>query len=85
MSTISTSTVPGAPSHSAARLEVVNPATEQVWGSDPDADGAREEIFGPVVSVLSYGTVDEAVEIANGTGYGLGGIVFSADPRLRWR
>jgi aldehyde dehydrogenase (NAD+) len=40
---------------------------------------AREEIFGPVLSILRYETVDEAVAIANGTGYGLGGIVFSAD------
>ena len=32
---------------------------------------AREEIFGPVVSILGYNTVDEAVEIANDTEYGL--------------
>jgi aldehyde dehydrogenase (NAD+) len=41
---------------------------------------AREEIFGPVITVLPYDDVDEAVEIANGTGFGLGGIVFSAEP-----
>jgi len=41
---------------------------------------AREEIFGPVLTVLRYDTVDEAVAVANGTGYGLGGIVFSSDP-----
>ncbi|NJC73054.1 aldehyde dehydrogenase family protein [Planosporangium thailandense] len=46
----------------------------------PDMRVAREEIFGPVVTVLRYDTVDEAVQIANGTGYGLGGIVFSSDP-----
>ena len=40
----------------------------------------REEIFGPVITILRYETLDEAVEIANGTGFGLGGIVFSADP-----
>ena len=49
-------------------------------GVTPDMRVAREEIFGPVVSVLSYDTLDEAVEIANGTRYGLGGIVFSTDP-----
>lgn len=40
---------------------------------------AREEIFGPVVTVQPYGTVDEAVDLANSTPFGLGGIVFSAD------
>jgi aldehyde dehydrogenase (NAD+) len=36
---------------------------------------AREEIFGPVLSILGYGTVDEAVEIANDTEYGLAAYV----------
>jgi aldehyde dehydrogenase (NAD+) len=45
----------------------------------PDMRIAREEIFGPVVTVLRYHTVDEAVEMANSTGFGLGGLVFSAD------
>jgi aldehyde dehydrogenase (NAD+) len=45
----------------------------------PSMRVAREEIFGPVVTVLRYGDVDEAVAIANGTGFGLGGIVFSSD------
>jgi aldehyde dehydrogenase (NAD+) len=40
---------------------------------------AREEIFGPVVSVIEYGTEDEAVAIANDSEYGLGGAVFTAD------
>ncbi|WP_449282758.1 aldehyde dehydrogenase family protein [Leucobacter sp.] len=40
---------------------------------------AREEIFGPVVTIQPYETVEEAVEIANSTPFGLGGIVFSAD------
>ncbi|GAA4287892.1 aldehyde dehydrogenase family protein [Georgenia daeguensis] len=40
---------------------------------------AREEIFGPVLSVLRYEGVDQAVELANDTTFGLGGIVFSAD------
>ncbi|MDB5451580.1 MAG: aldehyde dehydrogenase, partial [Caulobacteraceae bacterium] len=34
---------------------------------------AREEIFGPVLSILAYDTEDEAVAIANDTVYGLGG------------
>jgi aldehyde dehydrogenase (NAD+) len=37
---------------------------------------AQEEIFGPVLVVLSYGDVDEALAIANGTQYGLAGGVF---------
>jgi aldehyde dehydrogenase (NAD+) len=35
----------------------------------------KEEIFGPVLSVMSYETEDEAVEIANNTSYGLAGYV----------
>ena len=46
-------------------------------------DGARlvrEEQFGPVVPVLRYKRIDEAVARANDTTYGLGGTVWSADP-----
>src|SRR5215207_838727 len=48
-------------------------------GVRPDATIAQEEIFGPVLSVLPYSGEDEAVEIANGTPYGLSGAVFSGD------
>jgi aldehyde dehydrogenase (NAD+) len=41
---------------------------------------AREEIFGPVLSILNYETEDEAVEIANDTPFGLAGFVQSSDP-----
>ena len=40
---------------------------------------AREEIFGPVLSILAYASEDEAVEIANDTPYGLSGCVASGD------
>jgi betaine-aldehyde dehydrogenase len=40
---------------------------------------AREEIFGPVLSVIPYGDVDEAVSIANDSNYGLSGTVWSTD------
>jgi acyl-CoA reductase-like NAD-dependent aldehyde dehydrogenase len=40
---------------------------------------AREEIFGPVLSVLRYDTVDQAVAIANDTEYGLSAGVWSRD------
>jgi aldehyde dehydrogenase (NAD+) len=41
---------------------------------------AREEIFGPVLSILTYRDEDHAVEIANDTAYGLHAYVFSSDP-----
>jgi acyl-CoA reductase-like NAD-dependent aldehyde dehydrogenase len=37
---------------------------------------AREEIFGPVLCILPYDTVDEAIRIANDTPYGLSAYVF---------
>ena len=40
---------------------------------------AREEIFGPVLCILGYDDLDEAVEIANDTEYGLAGYVSGAD------
>jgi acyl-CoA reductase-like NAD-dependent aldehyde dehydrogenase len=40
---------------------------------------AQEEIFGPVLSILTYGDEEEAVSIANGTIYGLAGAVWSRD------
>ena len=46
----------------------------------PEMHIAREEIFGPVLSILAYGDEDEAVAIANASPYGLSGYVSSADP-----
>jgi aldehyde dehydrogenase (NAD+) len=40
---------------------------------------AQEEIFGPVLSVIPYDTIEEAVQIANSTEYGLSGAVFAGD------
>jgi aldehyde dehydrogenase (NAD+) len=40
---------------------------------------AQEEIFGPVLVIIAYDSVDEAVEIANGTVYGLGAHVQGRD------
>lgn len=45
----------------------------------PDMRIAREEVFGPVLAVLGYRGVDEALQIANGTDYGLCAAVWSAD------
>ena len=40
---------------------------------------AREEIFGPVLCVLPFADVEEAIRIANESRYGLGGAVYTAD------
>jgi betaine-aldehyde dehydrogenase len=45
----------------------------------PQMTIAREEVFGPVLSVLTFETADEAVAIANGTDYGLSAGVWSRD------
>jgi aldehyde dehydrogenase (NAD+) len=51
------------------------------YGVTPQMTIAQEEIFGPVLSVITYHDVDEAIEIANGTVYGLGGYVYAGDLR----
>jgi acyl-CoA reductase-like NAD-dependent aldehyde dehydrogenase len=48
-------------------------------GVTRDMTIAREEIFGPVLSIIPYDTEEEAVEIANDTDYGLAGGVWSGD------
>ena len=45
----------------------------------------QEEIFGPVVSVTTFKTVEEAIEIANDTVYGLGAGVWTRDANLAYR
>lgn len=45
----------------------------------PSMTLAQEEVFGMVTVVMTYRTVDEAVEIANDTPYGLGAYVFGKD------
>jgi gamma-glutamyl-gamma-aminobutyraldehyde dehydrogenase len=40
---------------------------------------AREEIFGPVLSVLTVESFDEAIALANDTEYGLAGSIFTAN------
>ncbi|MBE7583081.1 aldehyde dehydrogenase family protein [Staphylococcus aureus] len=40
---------------------------------------AQEEIFGPVMSVITYNDLDEAIQIANDTKYGLAGYVIGKD------
>jgi len=49
-------------------------------GVKADMRIAREEIFGPVLSVLKVRDLDEAIEVANGTDYALTGGFFSRSP-----
>ncbi|GII84083.1 aldehyde dehydrogenase [Sphaerisporangium siamense] len=46
-------------------------------GVEPGMAIEQEEIFGPVLSIVPYTTVDQAVEIANGTPYGLADAVWA--------
>lgn len=44
-----------------------------------------EEVFGPVLPIVSFDTEDEAIELANDTKYGLGAFVFTTDKDLMSR
>ena len=50
-----------------------------VTGVKPGSDILREEIFGPVLSIVTFTDEAEAVRIANETEYGLAGYVFTRD------
>ncbi|MDR1895059.1 MAG: aldehyde dehydrogenase family protein [Spirochaetales bacterium] len=50
------------------------------------ADVARDmEIFGPVVPIIGFDTIDEAVEIANASIFGLCGCIFTGDIKTAWQ
>jgi len=40
---------------------------------------AQEEIFGPVLAVITYEDEDEAIAVANNSSYGLNGSIFTSD------
>jgi len=46
---------------------------------------AQEEIFGPVTSVIPAGSLDEAIEIANGVRYGLSASIYTQDVNQAFR
>jgi len=50
-----------------------------VTGLSPDARMVREEIFGPVLGIVTFDSEEEAVRLANATEYGLVGYVFTRD------
>jgi acyl-CoA reductase-like NAD-dependent aldehyde dehydrogenase len=50
-----------------------------------DMKVCREEVFGPVVVLNSYDSLDEAIQLANGTRYGLQAGIFTADVRAALR
>jgi aldehyde dehydrogenase (NAD+) len=66
---------PGRPSGVSEAGAYVQPTIFAGVGRDMTI--AQEEIFGPVLSVMPYSDVDEAVDIANSTIYGLAGAVFA--------
>ncbi|WP_107660352.1 aldehyde dehydrogenase [Nocardia suismassiliense] len=49
-------------------------------GVDNNQELAREEVFGPVLAVISYDDEEQAVALANDSDFGLGGTVWSQDP-----
>jgi len=51
-------------------------------GVTPGMTVAREEIFGPVLSVLPYETIDEALDMVNDVQFGLSASLFSNDQRV---
>jgi acyl-CoA reductase-like NAD-dependent aldehyde dehydrogenase len=56
-----------------------------VSGVQPDDALYRNETFGPLVSVMTFSTFDEAVELANGHGYGLSAAIYTRDAQAAFR
>jgi aldehyde dehydrogenase (NAD+) len=56
-----------------------------VSGVRPDDALYRNETFGPLVSVMRFSTFDEAVELANGHGYGLSAAIYTRDAQSAFR
>lgn len=50
-----------------------------VVGIPPKSDFIRKEIFGPIVTITPFDSVDEAVDLANSTEFALGGSVWTSD------
>jgi acyl-CoA reductase-like NAD-dependent aldehyde dehydrogenase len=52
-----------------------------IANAPPGASVSCDEVFGPVCTVTAYDTLDEALELANGTRFGLQAGIFTADAR----
>jgi len=63
-------------SHPKIKENAFSPAVFEV---DKNSKLAKEEIFGPVLVVIEYENIDDAIETANNTKYGLASAVFSDD------
>jgi succinate-semialdehyde dehydrogenase / glutarate-semialdehyde dehydrogenase len=50
-----------------------------LWSITPDMRIWKEEVFGPILPIVSFSTIDEAIDLANDTEYGLGAYVFTED------
>lgn len=67
----------GRPAESQPHGWFVDPVV--IAGLDRDATAVQEEIFGPVLVIQPYETMDEAIDLANDTRYGLSAEVWSRD------
>jgi aldehyde dehydrogenase (NAD+) len=56
-----------------------------VSGVQPDDDLYKNETFGPIVGVMKFSDFDEAIELANGHGYGLSSSIYTNDPKSAFR
>jgi aldehyde dehydrogenase (NAD+) len=56
-----------------------------VDGVTPDDKLYATETFGPIVGVASFATFDEAMDLANGHGYGLSSSIYTRDPKAVFR
>jgi acyl-CoA reductase-like NAD-dependent aldehyde dehydrogenase len=56
-----------------------------VANAPAEAKVSREEVFGPVCTVIPYDTIDEAIALANGTRFGLQAGVFTSDVKAALR
>jgi aldehyde dehydrogenase (NAD+) len=56
-----------------------------VAGIKKDDELYSTETFGPLVTVGKFSTLDEAIDLANGHGYGLSSAIYTKDPQNVWR
>jgi aldehyde dehydrogenase (NAD+) len=56
-----------------------------VAGVTPEDVLYRNETFGPIVPVTTFGCFDDAMDLANGHGYGLSAAIYTTDPRSAFR